>query len=117
MKLMRLYLRHAPDLAAKKISPTSKSQFLPNIRAMWAMKLPITLEDGKTYLLNSVIKEDTVAKYLSCKGFTGQLKKKSQTGLAEALEKWLSSEMADVPEVEIRSSDGVAKFMLFCQRE
>ena len=45
------------------------------------------------------------------------MKKKSQTGLAEALEKWLSSEMADVPEVEIRSSDGVAKFMLFCQRE
>ena len=88
-KFLRAYIQHAPDLWAKKSTKTGKAPFLPNLRAMLAQKVAITMGEGELYFLfkedNGLVAMDTLAQYLSFKGFS---KQKKGEGLMEAMTKW-----------------------------
>ena len=109
LKFLREYILHAPDLFIRASSRTGKADYLRNLRAMEKKKVGITLE-GETYLLTSVVAIDTLAQYLSFKGFS---KQPPMEGLLKVLDEWIM-EQEDKTLNNIRAN--VGNFFLYSKQ-
>ena len=101
LKFLRQYLTHAPDIMVRAPTKTGKGPYLPNLRTMEKKKVGIHIE-GVEYLLSSVVAQDTLAQYLSFKGFTGQPR---MMGLLGVVDEWLEKE-EDKSEENLRAKLG-----------
>ena len=109
LKFLRKYILHAPDLFVRASSRTGKADYLRNLRAMEEKRVGIKL-DGETYLLSSVAVMDTLAQYLSFKGFS---KQPPMEGLLKVLDEWLR-EQEDKTLNSIRANIG--SFILYAKK-
>ena len=109
LKFLKIYILHAPDLFVRAPDRTGKACYLRNLRAMEEKKVGIEL-DGDNYLLKSVVAMDTLAQYLSFKGFSN--KKSPMEGLLKVFDEWLM-EQEDQTIYSIRAN--VDNFMLYAK--
>ena len=109
LKFLKVYILHAPDLFVRAPDRTGKACYLRNLRAMEEKKVGIEL-DGDYYLLKSVVAMDTLAQYLSFKGFSN--KKSPMEGLLKVFDEWLM-EQEDQTIYSIRAN--VDNFMLYAK--